>query len=65
MSRGYPVKYETCASVSWTILAEPRRYIELTFLDFDIYENPVRSCERDYIEVIDYNLLGEASPASR
>ena len=58
ISGGFPVQYKTNEKKTWTISVEDQTFIELTFDEFDVYEHPLSSCTKDYVDVIDYDLTG-------
>ena len=65
ISTGFPVSYQPNTKQSWTIVVQQQHYILLQFTQFDVYEIPLHSCDRDYVEVLDYDLEGNEVPIGR
>lgn len=59
MSPGYPLDYSTNQKCAWKITVNRNAYIKLSFLEFDIFEDGSDECNRDLVEVIDSDRLGE------
>ncbi len=53
ISPGYPVSYDPTQKCSWLITVSENAFIELTFEDFDIFEDQSPACDRDFIDVWD------------
>ena len=62
LSTGYPVSYSPNTKQSWTITVQQQTYTQLVFLDFDVYEIPLQLCVKDFVEVVDYDLVGNEVP---
>ncbi len=54
---GYPLSYDNNLRSTWTITVGQRKYIDLQFLEFDIYTPPLQKCESDYLQTTDFSLL--------
>ena len=49
----------------WHIMVQRGLYVELTFIHFDVYENPVLECNGDVIIITDFNLQNISSVIAR
>ena len=58
MTRGFPGLYSANEKQTWTIHTEIQSYIEVKFETFDVYEHPLESCTKDFVEVFDFDLPG-------
>ena len=48
-SPGYPKGYPNSLAFVWIINTTVSKYVELTFLDFDV--EPYRDCKADYVKI--------------
>ncbi len=53
VSPGYPVSYDSSHKCSWLIIVSDNAFIELTFEDFDIFEDVSIKCDRDFVDILD------------
>ena len=61
ISRDFPAGYGTNVRYSWHITVQQGLYVQLTFVQFDVYENPVKNCENDVVTIIDFDLQDQAT----
>ena len=54
-----------CVWFTWQVDVQEGLYVELIFLSFHVYENPVLECERDMVIITDYDLQGQPSVIGR
>ena len=65
LSRGYPHGYSNSERTEWNIRVESDRYISLVFKDFDVFEKPLQECKKDFVEVLDVDLIKELTSFGR
>ena len=66
MSRGFPDSYVPSDRTQWTITVEAGNYVSLVFEEFDVYESPLAlTCLKDYVEVLNINLVGGRTALGR
>ena len=61
ISPNFPSGYSKNLKASWNIVTSAGTYIALTFLSFDVYEDPLLPCSHDMVPVFDVNLIGKRS----
>ena len=44
---------------------DPDTFIALSFVEFDIYEHTLKKCVRDYVTVLDVDLVGNRREIER
>ena len=59
LSPGYPFSYGKNSRLTWHISVSVGKYVALIFPYFDIYEEPLKECSRDFITLEDRNLEGD------
>lgn len=65
ISYGYPSHYRANERSEWRITVDIEKYISLQFVEFDVYEDALSKCERDYVTVYDVNLVGERTESTK
>jgi hypothetical protein len=65
LTNQFPTYYGSNQRTNWVITVSKQKYIKLVFLEFDIYEEPLNPCSRDYVDVRDFDLTGLATSMGR